>query len=231
MHQRDPITSLRLIHEVRGNENGDALLARQLDEQFPELITRHRIDPGRRLIEDEHLRLVDHRHRQREPLPDAERQVLREVVEVIAEPKLASQLRNPRGDPCRRQMKQPRVQVKVLPHRQLRIEREGLRHESDALPRFDVVGINLVAEEPGLTLGGREQSGQHFHRRRLAAAIRTQETEDLPALNAEAHMIHRGEIAEFLGESLRFNRRAAPGPGQAWRHRDRVMTPALLLGQ
>ena len=52
----------------------------------------------------------DARDAEGRPLPDAERQVLREVVEVIAQPKLARQLSNPRGDLCRRQMKQ-------LPHR------------------------------------------------------------------------------------------------------------------
>ena len=58
---------------MRGNENGDAPLARQLDEELPELVTRHRVDPGRRLVKDEHLRLMDDSHRQGEPLPDAKR--------------------------------------------------------------------------------------------------------------------------------------------------------------
>jgi hypothetical protein len=44
--------------------------------------------------------------------------------------KLASQIRNPRANLCRRQVKKSRVQVEVLPHGQLRVAREGLRQAS-----------------------------------------------------------------------------------------------------
>ena len=45
---------------------------RQVDEQLPEFVASHRVDAGRRLVEDQHLRVVDDRHRQREPLADAQ---------------------------------------------------------------------------------------------------------------------------------------------------------------
>ena len=64
MHQRNAITALGLVHEVGRDENGDALLARQLDQQGPELVACDRIDAGRRLVENQQFRFMHHRHRQ-----------------------------------------------------------------------------------------------------------------------------------------------------------------------
>ena len=49
-------------------------------------------------------------------------------------------------DLLRRQAIEARVQFEVLPDRQLRIEREGLRHVADAAADIHVVGIDLVAK-------------------------------------------------------------------------------------
>ena len=123
------------------------------------------------------------------------------------------------------------VKVEVLPQRQLRIERERLRHESHPPPGFDVAGIHHAAKEPGLPLGGRQQSGQHFHGGRLAATIRAKKAKNLAALNAEAHLIHGGEIPEFLGESLRFDHRVVAGTGHPRWQRERVMSAPFFFGQ
>ncbi len=69
------------------------------------------------------------------------------------------------------EMEQPRVQFQVLRHGQLAIQREGLRHEADALARFQIVGVGALAEQEGLPRRCRKQSGQHLHGRGLAAAV------------------------------------------------------------
>ena len=45
-------------------------------------IPRQRIDPGGRFVEDEHFGLVHDRDRERKPLPDAERQLRGELIEI-----------------------------------------------------------------------------------------------------------------------------------------------------
>ena len=97
------------------------------------------------------------------------------------------------------------VQDQVLPHRQLGIEREGLRHVADLAADVDVVGIDRLAEQPGLPLGGRQQAAQHLHRRRLAAAVGAEEAEDLPPLDPDVDVIDRDEIAEPLGQAVRLD--------------------------
>jgi len=49
------------------------LIARQFDQQFPKPVTRQWVDTRRRLVEDQHLGLVDDGDYEREPLADFER--------------------------------------------------------------------------------------------------------------------------------------------------------------
>ena len=148
---------------------------------------------------------MDQRHGQLQalPLPQGERvgQRLHDLVE--AEPR--GRFFDAPRDLVLGHIKELGVQDQVLPHRQLGIEREGLRHVADLAADGDVVGIDRLAEQPGLPLGGRQQAAQHLHRRRLAAAVGAEEAEDLPALDPEADVIDRGEVAEPLGQVVRLD--------------------------
>jgi hypothetical protein len=54
----------------------DALVAGHLDQQFPEAIESDRMTGPRSVLENEHLRFVNDRDRERQPPPDTARQVL-----------------------------------------------------------------------------------------------------------------------------------------------------------
>ena len=127
-----------------------------------------------------------------------------------------------------RQVEQTRVQIEVLPDRQLGIERERLRHVADAIARVQVAGIERPAEQQRFALAGRQQPGQHLHRRRLAAAVRADKAEDLAALDREADMVDRGEIAEPAGEVARRDDRLGVDDA-ARRDLQRAVAGALLL--
>ena len=58
-----------------------------------------------------------------------------------------------------------------------------------------------------VAFGRRQQPGQHLHRRRLAAAVGAEESEDLAALDPELDMVDGGEGAELLGQAVRLDRR------------------------
>ena len=73
-------------------------------------VARQRIDAGGRLVEDQHLRLVDDRDRKRKPLANAERQIRGALVEIIREAEPFDQLGDARLRLPRRQVEQPRVQ-------------------------------------------------------------------------------------------------------------------------
>ena len=77
MHERDAVAALRLVHEMGGDENRHAVVAREIDQRAPERVARDRVDARRRLVEDENGGLVQHRDRELKPLLDAERQAVR----------------------------------------------------------------------------------------------------------------------------------------------------------
>ena len=124
-----------------------------------------------------------------------------EAVEQLVDPRVRARSRG--------QVEQARVQLEVLPHRQLGVEREGLRHEADALARARCRRRPPAGRTAGLAFGGGQQPGQHLHRRGLAAAVGAEEAEDLAALDAEAHVIDGGEVAEPLGQAVRLDGRRA----------------------
>jgi hypothetical protein len=85
-------------------EDCHALVTRQIDQQFPEPVARERVDARRRLVEDQHLRLVNDCDGKRQPLADAERQVLGALVGVVGEIEPPDQFGNARLPLPRRQM-------------------------------------------------------------------------------------------------------------------------------
>ena len=140
------------------------------------------------------------RDRQRQALADAERQGRCQLADIVAEAEAANEVVDATPGLVGRQMEQAGMEVEVLANRELGIEREGLRHVADARARGHVVGVDRTTEQHCRALAGRQQSGQHFHRRGLAAAVGAHEAEDLAALDVEAHMVDRGEVREAAGE-------------------------------
>ena len=72
-HEADPPTVLGLVQVVRGDEDGRALRRERADEP-PEAAPRQGVDPGGRLVEEDHLRPVQDGAGEREALADAARQ-------------------------------------------------------------------------------------------------------------------------------------------------------------
>jgi len=68
-----------------------------------------------------------------------------------------------------------------------------------------------VAEAGPLAAVGREQSAEHADRRRLAAAVRSQEAEDLAAPHGEREILDRVVIAEVLVQAAHVDDDVASG--------------------
>ena len=102
------------------DEDRHALIARQIDQQFPKPVARQRVDARSRLVEDQHLGLVDNGDGEREPLADAERQIEGALVDMICKAEAVDQFGNARPRLSHRQVKQARVKIEVLPNCQAR---------------------------------------------------------------------------------------------------------------
>ena len=204
-HQRDAVAAPGLVDEVGGDEDGDLVAAGQLDQVLPEAVPGHRVHPRGRLVEDQQVGPVDQRHGQLQALPLSQRERVGQRLHDLIEAEPRGRLFDAPRDLGLGHVKELGVQDQVLPHRQLGVEREGLRHVADLAADGDVVGIDRLAEQPGLPLGGRQQAAQHLHRRRLAAAVGAEEAVDLPPLDPEVDVIDRRETAEPLGQVVRLD--------------------------
>ena len=71
-----------------------------------------------------------------------------------AQAEAVDQLDDPGVGPVSGQVEDLGVEVEVLPHRKLAIERECLRHVAHALASGQVVGVHGLAEQLGLAFGG-----------------------------------------------------------------------------
>ena len=204
-HQGDPVAAPGLVDEVSRDEDGDLVAAGQLDQVLPEAVPCHRVHTRGRLVEDQQVGPVDQRHGELQALPLSQRERVGQRVHDRIEAEPLGRLVDALRDLVLRHLEELGVQDQVLPHRQLGVEREGLRHVADLAADGDVIGIDRLAQQPGLPLGGRQQAAQHLHRRRLAAAVGAEEAEDLPPLDPEADVIDRDEIAEPLGQAVRLD--------------------------
>ena len=174
---------------------------------------------------------MDHGHREGQALALAQRQGIGQGVHDVGQAEALRHLRRPVRDARLGQPEQPRVQDEVLPHRQLTVEREGLRHVADAAARVEVARIHRLAEQRGPPLAGRQQAGQHLHGGGLAAPVRAQEAEDLPARDAEAHVVDGHEVAEPHGEVVGLDGRPVRRVHRARRDGHRPVPHALRRRQ
>jgi hypothetical protein len=231
MHQRDPVAALGFVHEMGRDEDGDVVLARELGEDLPEAVAGDRIHAGGRLVEDEEdVGRVDHGDRQRQPLPQPERQRIGQGIGDVGEIESRDHLGDARGDGLRRQLEQPRMQIEILRDREFRIEREALRHVADAPPHRHVAGIDGVAEQPRGAFAHRQEAGQHLHGRGLAASVRAEKPEDLALPDAEADVVDRHEAVEPPGQVIGLDRDLLMALA-ARRDDDTGMAAALRIGQ
>ena len=114
VHQGDAVAAQGLVHEMGGDEDRDALAAREVDEQLPELVAGDRVDAGGGLVEQEHVGLVQDGDGQREPLLEPERELLRGGVEVGPEAEAIDQLVDPGAVAVAGQVEDAGVEVEVL---------------------------------------------------------------------------------------------------------------------
>ena len=188
---------------MRGDEDRDVAASREIGEQAPEFVARQRIDPRRGLVQDQQLGIVHDRHGQRKTLPHAERERIGFSVGIVDKTDIDQEFGDTVLDVVLGQMKKAGMKKEVLPHGEFAVERERLRHEADAPADRQVAGIDRPSAHLGLSLAGRQQSGQHLHGRGLAAAVGAEEAEDFSALDGEADAIDGGETAETACQILR----------------------------
>ena len=173
----------------------------KLGDHIPEAAASQWIDAGCGLVQEEHLRLVQHGASQGQALLPAQRESARVQVGRGHETGLFQP-----GPPVRQVRPGHTVQTgeesNVLLDRQVPVEGEALGHVSDPFPDSGSLGADV---EPGdSAFPGRrfQESREHLDGRGLAGAIRTEEAEHLSGGDVECHRVHGDEVSEAASKSV-----------------------------
>ena len=180
----------------------------ELGQELPELAARHGVDPGRRLIEQQHGGLVHQGacegelllHATREPVrtPIAERRQLRHVEQAIAGRSIAANTVNLREE------------RNVLVDGEVAVEREPLREIAHVRRHRAVLPDRVASEHADGAVVRLDQPARETDGCRLAGAIGSDESEHFPARDLERHIVQGAHRAVALGDRLERDRDGHP---------------------
>ena len=195
---------LGLLQPVRGEKDRHPALAQRAD-QFVDLARGHGIKARRRLVKEQHGRVVEQRPRERDPLTQSLRQRTTLIGCTVGE---VDRPQRPVDAPANVvQLVEPGEALQVLHHREAQVQTRGLGHDRDPRPdRRSVLGAQLDAGHHRRARGRREQRAQRAHGRGLPRPVRTEEAEHLAVANLERDVVDGDALAEALGQVLDHHR-------------------------
>ena len=197
LHDDDAVAQpLHLQHVVRRQQNGGVMGLAVVGEMLPHPVGGIRIERGRRLVEQQQLRLVDQRFRQRDAglLPGRELAV--GAVEEVVEIEVGGELRDPLAQV--RDRIEPAENGEVLPHRQPHRHVDIGAFEIHPAEHFGALVRHRMAEHLDAARGRQHQPHDHRDRRGLAGAVAAEQAGDAAAADPERDIVHRPRgLVEF----------------------------------
>ena len=195
----DPVGELVGLLEVLGGEEDGRALAVQRRDLLPDRLAADRVEAGRRLVEEEHPRLVDERRGEVEPPAHPAR--------VGADAAVGGLRRGRRARAARRRAARPRAPTGRAASPAARISsRPVISGSSAASWRATPIARRTSAASSttswpatrGAAAGRAQQRGQHPHRGRLAGAVRAEEGVDLALGDLEVDAVDGPDPAREL---------------------------------
>ena len=191
-HDRHPVAhrhGLDLV--VRDVDRGGAELALQRRDLGAGLRPQLGVEVRQRLVHQEHRRVADDGPAHGDPLALAARELAGLAVEPLLELQHLGCVEHPLADLVLRQLGQLQREADVLLDRHVRVERVVLEHHGDvALLGRQVVDDPVADAE--LTRRDGLEARDHAQGRRLAAARRADEHEELAVGDVEVEVDHGG---------------------------------------
>ena len=202
IEQRDAVAdALDPLEQMRRQQDAHpAVLEIANDrEQFD---GRLRIETGGRLIEDRDLRLLHEDFGKCEPLPHAARECLHAVVGNVGKPDVSKR----RGDLLLALLSfepdQARDIAQVVGRGEIVVEADLIGHIADATFHDQRLTRRIVPEHDRLPIRNVGQAEQHQDGRRLAGAVRAEQSENLALRDGERDSVHHGDAVIALGELM-----------------------------
>jgi hypothetical protein len=185
-HERDPVAQLvGGGHVVRGQEDGRAALTLGSD-QILDALCAGRVEPARRLVEEDQVRFVQQAAGDAQPALHSLRVVPDEPVAVALEPDCRQQ---PSRIACRLAIQRREV-AQVLQARELREVVGRLEGHADPLVVVGGPVEDFLLTDAHAATIALEQADEDLLRRGLARTAGSEEAEDLAAADGERHSSH-----------------------------------------
>ncbi len=211
VHHGYPVAErLGLLHVVRGEQDGLALVVQQ-PEDVPEVHPGLRVEPGGRLVEEQHLGPVHQRPGDQQPPGLPAGQVGGDRLAPVAKPERVDQLRRPPPGLPGPQAEEPAAELQVLRDRELHVEGVVLGDHADPALDADRVGHHVDAGHPGPAPGGHHERGQHADRGGLARPVGAEQAEQFAGGHIQVDAADGGHVtagglvrlAQILGADRR----------------------------
>src|SRR5262245_5590985 len=167
------------VHVMRRQQDSAAAGAESL-QNAPELPARLRIETGARLVEKQQIGIADERDRDRQPLLLPARQLHHPARTFALELDEREQIVDRSTAIVERA-----EEAKRLLDRQLVGELRFLQLDSEPLPQRAFIALPAQTEHLDIAVIRREQSLEDLDRRRLARAVRSEQSEALAAPHVE----------------------------------------------
>ena len=177
------------------------------EEKILELPLIDRIQVDERFVEEYERRIMKERRREHEFLARAFREILAEARSVLVEVEEIEPPRDPRLEGF--QVANPTDEIQVLECSEVR--GRGLHLRDDPHQGFDPQGLLHHVHVEDLRPAGRrpQLSGEDPQHRRLAGAVRPEETEELSGLDAQVDFLEGVRVTIPLPQLRRENGRHA----------------------
>src|SRR2546425_5810671 len=179
---------LRLIQIVRGQEDRRAL-PRELPQHVPDRTPAERIQPDRGLVEEQHLRVRDHRHGDDETLTKTAGQIRCELIAVLPQAEVLHDLLSSFAGLGSRLPADETEVEDVIVGRQEHLRQRLLRHHGDVRADRLRLGEHVVAEDGCAADGGLELGGEDSQECRLPRAVAPEQAEDFALLDREGNVL------------------------------------------
>jgi hypothetical protein len=197
-----------LLQVVRREQHRQLLEAGEAADLLPHRAAGLGIEPGGRLVEEQHLRSVDEADRHVQAALHAARVAARHPVGGAAEVEALEQVAHASCQALAPQAVQMALQRQVLPTRGLQVEAAPLADAADATPHLAGLAAHVDARHRGPAAVGSGERGEDLHERRLAGPVRAEQAEDRAGGDGEGDASEGLDLAVAFGERRHLDGRA-----------------------
>ena len=221
VHDRDPVAELLGLLHVVGGQDDRRTAGPDPADGVPEVAAGLRVEPGRRLVEEDDAGVVDQGQGDREALLLPARKLVDQAGALLLEPDHRQQVVDPRLGGGH--VVEPGEELQQLGGRQVVEERRRLKLDADDPADRVAAGHGVEPGDADRAGVGGAQALDHLQGRRLSGAVGAEDAEDLPLGDEQVDAGDGGEAAVALDEAAGLDDRVA-GRGcrrRARRGRDR----------